>query len=100
MLVKMSEPLSAKHLTVTAPHELSYPLAEDFSAHLNRLPAEGDLVIDLRNVGFMDSSGLRALLVERRRREEAGGSMVLSNPTPLVIRLLEVTGVDRVLDVH
>ena len=99
MLVKMSEHLSAKRLTVTAPHELSYPLADDFSAHLTRLPPDGELVIDLRNVGFMDSSGLRALLVERRRREGAGGTILLSNPSPLVVRLLEVTGTDRVLRV-
>jgi anti-sigma B factor antagonist len=100
MLVKMSEQPSAKRLTVTAPHELSYPLADDFSARLTRLPPDGELVIDLRHVDFMDSSGLRALLLERRRRERAGGSIELSNPSPLVIRLLEVTGVDRVLRVH
>ena len=99
MLCGMSEHLAAKRLTVTAPPELSYPLADDFSAHLTRLPPDGELVIDLRNVDFMDSSGLRALLVERRRREDAGGSIALSNPTPLVTRLLEVTGVDRVLRV-
>jgi anti-anti-sigma factor len=99
MLVRMSEPFSANRLTVTAPHELSYPLADDFSDHLTRLPPDGELVIDLRNVGFMDSSGLRALLVERRRRAHAGGTIMLSNPSPLVTRLLEVTGVDRVLRV-
>jgi anti-sigma B factor antagonist len=100
MLVKMSEQPSAKRLTVTAPNELSYPLADDFSAHLTRLPADGELVVDLRHVDFIDSSGLRALLIERRRRERAGGTIELSNPSPLVVRLLEVTGVDRVLRVH
>jgi anti-sigma B factor antagonist len=100
MLVEMSDHASANRLTVTAPNELSYPLADDFSARLTRLPADGELIIDLRHVDFMDSSGLRALLIERRRREQAGGSIELSNPPPLVIRLLEVTGVDRVLRVH
>ena len=99
MLVKMSDTPSVKRLTITAPNELSYPLADNFSAHLTRLPAEGELVIDLRHVDFIDSSGLRALLIERRRREQAGGSVALANPSPLVIRLLEVTGVDRVLRV-
>jgi anti-sigma B factor antagonist len=99
MLVQMSEHPSAKRLTVTAPHELSYPEADDFSAHLTELPPEGELVVDLRGVDFMDSSGLRALLVERRRRERAGGTILLRNPTPLVQRLLEVTGVNGVLTV-
>jgi anti-sigma B factor antagonist len=100
MLPKMNEHPSAKRLTVTAPDELSYPLADDFSAHLTGLPADGDLVIDLRYVGFMDSSGLRALLVERSRRERAGGTIALSNPPPQVDRVLSVTGVDQVVPVH
>lgn len=97
MLVPMSEHPSILRLTVTAPAELSYPEADDFSARLTELPATGDLVIDLRRVDFMDSSGLRALIVEHNRREEAGGTFALRNPSPSVVRLLHVTGVDRVL---
>jgi anti-anti-sigma factor len=84
---------------VTAPAELAYPTADEFSAELTELPAEGELVVDLRNVGIMDSSGLRALLVEHGRRSRAGGSISLRNPSPLVVRLLEITGVGQVLTV-
>jgi anti-anti-sigma factor len=100
MVVHMSETPSAIRLTVTAPNELSYADADDFAAHLTELPPEGELVIDLRSVDFMDSSGLRALLVERRRRGYVGGTVVLRNPKPMVRRLLAVTGVDGVLAVR
>jgi anti-sigma B factor antagonist len=100
MLVTMTDHTPADHLTITAPHELAYPAADDFSAHLTGLPPDGELTVDLRNVDFMDSSGLRALLIERTRRQRAGGSIVVSNPTPLVQRLFSVTGLDGVLRVR
>jgi anti-anti-sigma factor len=100
MVVKMSDLPSTKRLTVTAPAELAFPFADQFTEHLARLPAEGELVVDLGGVDIMDSAGLRTLLLERTRRAPAGGTVTLANPTPLVIRLLRVTGIDRLLDVE
>jgi anti-anti-sigma factor len=100
MEVQMSDTKPSPHLTITAPHELAYPVADDFSAHLTHLPPDGELTVDLRNVDFIDSSGLRALLVERTRRQRAGGDIVLRNPKPIVRRLFAVTGLDGVLRVR
>jgi anti-anti-sigma factor len=100
MVVKMSDLPSTNRLTVTAPAELAYPFADQFAERLGRLPAGDDLVVDLRGVDIMDSSGLRALIVERSRREPAGGTVTLANPTPLVARLLRVTGLDKLLTVE
>ncbi len=52
----------------------------------------GKLVIDLREVTFMDSSGLRILLTALRRAEEAGRGFALVKGGDTVNRLLEVTG--------
>jgi anti-sigma B factor antagonist len=51
-------------------------------------------VVDLRldQVSFIDSSGLRALLVVRERATAAGVHVVLGSTSNLVDRLLEVTG--------
>jgi anti-sigma B factor antagonist len=53
------------------------------------------LVLDLRGLSFMDSSGL-ALVVEQQRRAEAGGGDFRVVPgSGSVRRLFEVTGVAR-----
>jgi anti-sigma B factor antagonist len=50
------------------------------------------LVLDLRAVSFMDTSGIR-LLVELLRREAAGGpGVVLVESHPAVRRLLDIAG--------
>lgn len=55
-----------------------------------RGPAQ--LVVDLRAVTFMDSSGLRVLLTAHRRAEENGRTFALVRGGESVDRLLEVTG--------
>jgi anti-anti-sigma factor len=50
------------------------------------------LIIDLREVTFMDSSGLRVLLTAHRRAEEAGRRFAVVRGGEAVHRLLEVTG--------
>jgi len=58
------------------------------------------VVLDLRGLDFVDSSGLRGLLLLRRRVDEAGGRLVLREPTPSVRRVLEVSGLDKVFSVE
>ena len=52
----------------------------------------GRLVIDLREVTFMDSSGAPVLLTAHQRAEEAGRGFALVRGGDTVNRLLDVTG--------
>jgi anti-anti-sigma factor len=45
-------------------------------------------------LSFMDSSGLGALHRARRRALKEGGTLVVSRPSPMVSRVLEITGLD------
>jgi anti-sigma B factor antagonist len=54
-------------------------------------------VIDLRELAFVDSSGLRALLRARRRASESGATLEIVHPTPTVARVLADAGVEHVL---
>ena len=49
--------------------------------------------IDLRDVTFIDSSGLRVIVEAHQRRLEDDRVLVLRSPSPAVQRLLEISGV-------
>ena len=51
-----------------------------------------ELLLDLGGVSFVDSTGLRSLLLARRRASAAGRDLRLRNLPPGVERVLEVTG--------
>ena len=67
-------------------------LVTAFSAAVRRVAAR-DAVLDLRQVGFIDSSGLRALLLCRDSAQERGLAFSLAVAEGPVSRLLEVAGV-------
>ena len=52
------------------------------------------LVLDMRGVEFMDSSGLRALLHLQRERADGGGGLALLGATSQVRGILTLTGLD------
>ena len=75
----------------TAP-EAERRIAEAESAGPERL------VVDLREVTFMDSSGLRVLLTAHKRALEAGRGFALVPGGDAVRRLLDVTGLSERLE--
>ncbi len=58
----------------------------------------GTLVLDLRAVTFLDSSGLRLMLRLDERQREAGARLVVVRGGRRVARVLELTGVDERLE--
>ncbi|MFE3874557.1 STAS domain-containing protein [Kitasatospora sp. NPDC059146] len=58
------------------------------------------LVVDLAAVGFVDSSGLNALLGAARRVREGGGGLRLAGAAPRVRDVVELSGVSAVLPLY
>jgi stage II sporulation protein AA (anti-sigma F factor antagonist) len=50
------------------------------------------IVMDVAEVTFMDSTGLNALLWAHRRLGDRPGAVVLRNPSPAVVRVIELAG--------
>jgi anti-anti-sigma factor len=59
------------------------------------IPALGgrELVIDLGEVTFIDSSGMRAIIMIERRAGEEGVALALARPPAEVTQLLHITGI-------
>jgi anti-sigma B factor antagonist len=57
------------------------------------------MVVDLRELTFLDSSGLGALVVLHERARSEGWSLVLSAPQPPVAMVLRISGLSQRLTV-
>lgn len=60
-------------------------------------PAVRRVVIDFAGVGFLASAGIAVLVGAYRAGQDRGVGLVVSNCRPSVARVLEITGVDKVL---
>jgi anti-sigma B factor antagonist len=59
-----------------------------------------DVIVDLTQLEFLDSTGLGALIGAHRRAAEHGGSLRLIVREGPIFRLLTITGLIRVLAVY
>jgi anti-sigma B factor antagonist len=53
--------------------------------------------LDLSAVDYMDSTGLRTVLVAKAELERAGGSLDVVAASSIVSRLIEITGIDGLI---
>ncbi len=63
------------------------------------LDGAAELVLDLRGLEFVDSTGLRAILSQEERSAELGRSFALVRGPDQVQRLMRMTGVDEHLKI-
>jgi anti-sigma B factor antagonist len=79
--------------TVAVRGDLDVATCEEFVDALGGLDGVDALVLDLSAVTFMDSSGIRGLLIARRDAQ-AGGTRLQILASEAVRETLEVTGLD------
>ena len=74
----------------------------NFKKAVTRLLEEGhvNLLIDLSAVGFLDSSGLGALVRALTNSQKEGGQTKLLNAGPQIRKLLQMTKLDSVFEIH
>ncbi|MPY92389.1 MAG: anti-sigma factor antagonist [Acidimicrobiia bacterium] len=61
---------------------------------------EGRVVLDLADLAFIDSSGLRALVDVHSNLKRQGTRLVLRRPSRPALRLLQITSLDVVFDLE
>jgi anti-anti-sigma factor len=85
--------------------ELDISHEEELRAELKRGVDEnhGGIVVDLTDCPFIDSSGVRALLLGRQAQgadDGDGPGLVIASGSSQIVRILSVMGVDEAIPVH
>ena len=80
--------------------EIDASCIDSLARILNPLPGStGDITIHLGGVAFIDSSGLRELIDAHQRAERAGRRVLMTEPSAVVVRLFEISGMSKYLHV-
>jgi anti-sigma B factor antagonist len=80
--------------------EIDASTVGELVARLTPLPGEAeDIILELSGVQFIDSSGLRALIEVHRQASDAGRRLVLNDPSAIVNRLLDISGLTSYLHI-
>lgn len=103
MVHHMTDPAAPISITAT---DSGLRVAGEIDAHTAPLIADAidaapheRLIVDLADVEFVDSSGLRVLIDAHQRRAADDRSIVLANPSAVVRRLFEIAGVEAYLEI-
>ncbi|MDH5397466.1 MAG: STAS domain-containing protein [Cyclobacteriaceae bacterium] len=81
--------------------KLDSEIAPKLKSELITLHAEGikNIILDLTEIKYTDSSGLSALLVGNRVLQEAGGLFVLTSLSEHSTKLIKISQLDSVLNI-
>lgn len=88
------------HVTAFLYGELDHHSAEDAKAQLDSIIRQFNdinLVLDLKNLSFMDSSGLGVLLGRYKKLKASGNKMYLRNANRQIEKVFNVSGIYNII---
>lgn len=76
--------------------------ASDFEAHLVRAVGEGKarLVVDMAQLTYISSAGLRALLIAAKKARPNGGRIALSAMAAHIREVFDLSGFSSLFEIH
>lgn len=100
--MNISTAFSAGRLTVYLAGELDHHEARSAMRGIDELLDEympRDCVLDMSGLSFMDSSGIAVIIRITRRMRELGGRTWIENPAKQPQRVIDASGIDRLVPV-
>ena len=93
---------SDRETVVRAAGELDVNTAPELREQMARLVSEGtrQIVVDLTDVSFVDSTALSVLVSALKRLRQADGDLQLGSPNASVRRVFEITGLTRLFTIR
>lgn len=94
-----SRELSNGWVSLAVEGEVDLATVEDLQAAIDAVLADsGDhLVVDLTSSTFMDSTGLKALVMSHRKFDDAGRAFAIAVDGGPISRLIDLSGVDKTI---
>ena len=88
-------------LTLTLSGRLDADTTNQFADVLNGSIDRGEhkIILDLGDLSYVSSVGLRALIVGAKRVAPLGGKIVLCKAQPQILKLLEIAGFTSILTI-
>jgi anti-anti-sigma factor len=100
--MKISADKHEKYIVLKLEEEkLESLIAPDLKSELVYVNAAGyrNIILDLSDVKYVDSSGLSAVLTANRLCKAANGTFVMTNVQPTVKKLIEISQLDTILTI-
>ncbi len=89
-------------LTMRLTGELDHHVARKVMSDIEVLLDEyipRDCVLDMGGLTFMDSSGIAVILKVHRHMRETGGRVWVMNPKSQPLKVLDASGIDRLINI-
>ena len=89
-------------VTVRLTGELDHCSAQSIRRELDEMiadPGVKKLVLDLRGLTFMDSSGIGVILGRYRARAQRGGKVAVKNMNPPIERIFILSGMNQIIEI-
>ena len=95
--IRVDENGTTRHVRLSGSCDLATAPALRQTLHGLTPPEVHDVVLDVSELEFIDSTGLGVVLGAMRRLREGGGSLAIAGATGIVRRVLEITDLDKVI---
>ena len=70
------------------------------NAILKAFQKSSNVIVDMREVQYISSAGLRGLMIGQKTASSKGGRFTLINAGEAVVEVLRVTGLDKALNIQ
>ncbi|NLJ99870.1 MAG: anti-sigma factor antagonist [Clostridia bacterium] len=101
--MKIKTRTTGKTLIVELTGEFDLVMSEEFRQRVDGCLDKGgivNLLLDMRKVSFIDSSGLGAIIGRYKIINRGKGNMAIVGAGPQITKVLEFSGIKRIIDIY
>ena len=97
--INVSDELTTVYLTGELDHHTARDVREDIDRSIESNQPKL-LILDFKNIGFMDSSGIGLVMGRYRIMQELGGSVKVVNAPSNIKKVMKLAGLDRLAEIE